>query len=606
MSDSDRSTAPGRVFPVIRPAFYTDALSASDAPGARLLALTSRPLSLKQRLLGWDLRPEDALARLFQFHRSAFDAESGRAFARSAFFWRLVHHTLSASWSDDALWQAARDAISTPLSATAVRDAVLEEVVVDSHWAFHAEMQGAEASKAEDLQRGWQHLRFIWDLTARTQALSPQRQLALETATRREIQRLFQVEQWKPALEIAELLVSRSPRTEHQDLLGLAVYYAGNAKLQANQASPSHSANAKALGRTAQQLEQLRVRFDRNALIYDLLARVYRQRAVSLANSGSVSEALVEIKKAPLYDPALDVDELDKTLHGLMVDLQARAAELQAMVRGRPNARLNVQGQQIVQEGKRGFGPAEAFMQSDAPNQIRDGFVVAQGNSLLESAGMDGSALSRDQLRAVYELFFSIRNRAPERGEAFDTAWATALSTQPSLQTVDLTHVRGFLQHRLYSKEPPPNAGVADTEWPQPVEPIPTQRDPAIADREPLTTWIFSPQSLLLKGVFAAALIVFLVALGLFVRDRYHRQVRDTAFAELREARVAGDADRLITAAEQFLANSIFADDPRDAEVADAYSAGLVQWALAHPTPSDEEQQHLTRYRTLVLHRSKK
>jgi hypothetical protein len=98
------------------------------------------------------------------------------------------------------------------------------------------------------------------------------------------------------------------------------------------------------------------------------------------------------------------------------------------------------------------------------------------------------------------------------------------------------------------------------------------------------------------------AVVLLIVASGIFARDAWARQARDTAFRQMTDAQGRREYLRVIEGAEKFLTHQPLngGNDPRAPNVVNLYSEALVHWVAQQPALDDGARAHIKRYEQLV------
>jgi hypothetical protein len=602
----------GRIFPVATPTLYAadaTATTESERAGQAVLALARGAFTRFARVAAVRLSPVRRLGRLLLVHRLALDAEVRQMPRRADFFWREAIRQLEALWRDDRAWSAviASHAIQpaaagTAMTADRLQTALLRELFADTHWAFYQTHHGADADPDN---RGFVHLDYLLQLVTRTSALDAARMDALAHAMRGFAGTCLQHRRGQRAEQAAAVLIERfGDGEEHQNLLATAICRRAIDELKHGDDEAAAKHNAEAMKAVAKRLETLRDRFGTNALLFDLLAGIHFRRAVALANSGQLADALVAIHKALAFDPALDgAGEARNKLIQMMNELRQQAQTIEAKVAATPNATLNQTGRQMVREAARGFEPLNAFIDSAEAARIVADWRIVQGRAIWRALGLSPAQASKEQLSAFYAALTSTLQRADGDLANVESAWDAAIQQHPEAAAVDRGTVLGWLRSRIDGR--PGDQAAERTKddaapWPCEIEQFVLAGLPGGRDGEPVAEWLFSSEARWVKTACAAAMVALCVVTVSFERESGHRNVRDTAFARLQEARTAGDYVRMMDAAETFLGSGVTVADARESEVKAAYSEALVRWAT-EDTPSDQAERRAARYRTLVL-----
>jgi hypothetical protein len=547
-----------RWFPCVRPDLYAAGDAAAPAPAAPLLQLAHRPLSRRQRYRGTGLDGEGRLARLLYLHRLGLEAELAGQARRADFFWTELQQALAAAVDRAEDWERRPPTVPAGASGS-LRSRLVREVFLETHAAFYNGRLSAGAALPVG-DRAFAHARHLRALSAFADLSDDERFALLDAPARAEIGACRAARRWDDAIRVAGAMRALFPeRIEYQDHW---------ADLTVARMLPALDRNPKQLDRqlrdaelvreTIDQLEQERRRHPYNRLLFELIGQLYHLRAVKLANGGQLSDALVTVARALAYYPTLtDAQRTQESLRRAMSDLNTQMTLVESQLRAYPLRSLTPDGQRLLNESRRGRGPADTFAASAEARQITDDYRRAQGRSLWRQIGLPEPASrwdARADLLAGALTAFSLA--APPDRHGVAAAWASAAAAFPDLAGTE-ARVSAFLARRLFGPEEP-------ADLPR----LKVERQPLWPRGEPWAFWLFSRRDRGLKWAAAAALVLLGLASALTAWEWWARRERASSYEALLAAVARSDAPQAVEAAEHFLAApSLVKTDGRAAQV---------------------------------------
>lgn len=578
---------------------------AQEAPGGVELS----GLSWAQLHIGVGLDGPAKVDRLLMLHRMAAQAEMSGRCLRADFFWQEIYLQLDRLWHDDDAWALAARSVKRPgnqkvLGGRELRDRVVAEVLMETHCAFYnGRVRHVEEPLADD--RAFVHSGFIAKLIDKAGMSGGVTDSLLTVPASARINALRRAGRWDEAIKACLDLLQRLPnqRVFQDELVDLHVEGA-IASLGGGESQAECAADAHRLRKAIDRLEAARCKFPCNSSFYGALSQCQQILAVKLANGGELADALAAARLAQKYDPYREeAVRTEEQLTELMTQLQAEIAEVQSQLARQPGAALNAEGQRLLNQAERGFGPMNEVEASAFAKALIEDFQRAQARAIWLEVGLPEPADRWDE-RAIglRNALAAVLADPPAHPEGLPDAWSKAKTGDSDLAELDASLVQVFLRHRLFDngKSEQPAAHSPDVvPGPAAVPAI------AIADKrpsiEPLDYWLFSRQDLRVKLQAVAAVVVLVVAGIWYVTDTRSRDVREQAYQSIAQAVAAGADEDVIRAAETFLSAKVAAHDKREDEVLRHYDAAFARWFVANSYALDEEgQRRIGRYRQLV------
>lgn len=600
-----------RWFPVVSLDLYDGGPPDSSAgPCARLarelLLLGSEEPAWGERLLGWRRGGEVGVARLLRLHRLGMAAESASLWERADFYWRELRSGLRRLWRKSAPWEQVfaglrqRGGAACEGTATEMRDRLLQEVFLDTHWAFYEGLsKGGEKPSADG--RAFVHVGAIEELLGYSPWPAARQQEAFGALLEARVRASLASGARDQAVDLATRLAGRFPGVfEYEELLVEAELDRTLGAIRNGPGERGSRADAEALGRGIGRLELLLARYPHNAGLYDSLGMVEHLHAVKLANGGQPAEGLLAVEKSLTYRPgSKEVFEARAQLRGLMTSLQQRMQEVERAVARRANAQLNAQGLHMRAQARTGTSLADSYRTSRAAGSVAAALPVAAARTLWRQIGLSAPAAQWDERSlSLRQALGSMSVREPYDEAAIAGAWRDAISRHPDLADLDAERICAFVRRRLLGGDAPKAAVPATA--PPPLVVLPRQGGPG---SEPFADWLASRGGLALRILTGAAVALLAIAAVLTGRDAFHEHALDRSWNELQQAAERQDDLGVVQAAESYLQAppAAAADPERRAAVLAAYSRSLVQWFVRLPgIPDAAALRHVERYRSLA------
>lgn len=552
---------------------------------AELARMRAAPLTRLQLVAGWRLPQKDRATRLLRFIDLAARAEVRGSWRRADFFWRGAERQLRALWrrpGPDTLTRGLR----TLLTATH-----------ESYFAAHL----SGVSKPAPDSRAFAHLDHVRKLAS---APFPAEDAGERYAAMLESRLAACLQRGRTAdtVAAADELVKRFPTARNQNLAVVTVHRAADAALSHGSDAATWAFNARSLAVGIGRLEDLRRRYPDNADVYAALASLHRTRAVCLANSLDVAEALAEIEKARAHAP--DDEQMATTakeLEELMTQRRRQLETILAEIGRTPNAELSVAGHQLRTDVAKGTTARDAYRQSGVPYLLKGQAVRARALSYFRGVGIaapeEGSLAENEAaLRKGIERTLT---GSPRTATEIAKGWQRAVKKDPLLSRFD----EGSVVAALAAGLPGDGAEVADEATATAFEAprLPLESRERKRSLEPLAFWFWSREGLLPK-TFAAVSLGLAVLCGMWATSAAAgREARDRTFQAMQRSFVRQDYAEAADAAERFLASPLAAHHP-DAvdEARGIYGVSLVELVAASPQGIDDAtSRRIAGYRAL-------
>lgn len=481
---------------------------------------------------------------------------------------------------------------------------LVNEMFIDTHCAFYnGRVRNTEELRPDD--RAFAHTRYIADLIDLSGLSRDERLTVLDQPTRMQIE-LYQADEgWEQAVQICTEMLRLFPGLrDYQSKL--ADLHASNtiSRLDNGTAKQKSLADAAILSKGIHLLEKTHEQYVYNVTFFEVLGHLHHLRAIKLANGGQLSEALLEVQKALMFNPYIEEAEKTRTkLIDMMTELRAQVQVLEEEWTKRPNAILSEEGQRLRTEAQRGFEPLATYTKSAEAEETATGFRMAQAHKVWHDVGLakpedrwDERALS------LIEGLSHVLNNPPADKSGLANAWDKVAAQDIGLAELDSISICSFLERRLFGgesdqeatqthespSEAPVLTGASAKRW---------QRD------EPFEYWLFSLRGLRVKIQAVAAIALLLLASGLAIREFSNRKARDIAYHQIQAAASSKDYLSVIRGAETFFSNPILSDrDAREQQVGTLYSEAIVRWFVSRGDELDAgAQAHIDRYRRLIV-----
>jgi hypothetical protein len=545
------------------------------------------------------------VGRMLLLHRLAFEAEQAGRWRRADFFWRETHNGFRRLWLLPKIWARAATALgeTEPSDGTTLRDRIGRELLIDTHEAF-VNGRLAAATPVRSGDRLFVHVGYLRDLLNLTEASPEERLKFLLPAIEAEIQARETEKSWDAAAVLAQELVE----LDYSDMSAqerLAWIYFRRTVEDAPKGQELE--HARKVNRSIEDLERLRRTGVDRSLYFDLIGRLYHLRAILLANSGQLPEALVEARKSQDFCPSLEVaGQSMQQLVDAMKALQRRMEQLQKELRSSSNKSLTVDGQRMLRQAQTGFSLLNSYVASDEPAKIAAARQLALAREVCRDIGLSdaGEARAVAVLDAVGSLYGSDAKTEQDLAALFQQRAAG----NTELAEIDGGQVASFIVRRRrensgekFGEETAKTDQTPEAKPPRHAQSIPPSERSRFG-LEPFGYWLFGTQDRPARVLFAAAVVVTVAALGGTGLEIIGSRERAPAYAAIVAADEQNDGKTVIAQAQRFLsAWSLHATDDRLAFVVKSYALQFNRWfAELSGSLTDADRAQIKTYPRLV------
>jgi hypothetical protein len=595
-----------RFLPGLGPNFYSD-IDTDCSEQSAVFRLFTIGLSLGsfQKISGWKLDPLHKVGRMLLLHRLAFEAEQAGKWHRADFFWRETLSGFRRLWLLPNIWARAAAALGETEASdgTMLRDRITRELLIDTHEAFVNERLSA-GTPVTSGDRLFVHVGYLRDLLNLTGASPEQRLKFLRSAIEAETQALEIEKSWDAAAVLAQELVE----LDCSDMSAqerLAWIYFRRAVEDAPKGQEIE--HARRVNRSIEDLERLRRTGVDRSLYFDLIGKLHHLRAILLANSGQLPEALVEARKSQDFCPSLEIAAQSlQQLIDAMKALQTRVEEVQNEVRSSSNKSLSPAGERMLRQAQRGFSSLNSYVASEEPAKIAAARQLAFAREVCRDIGLSdaGEARAVAVLDAVGSLYGSDAKTEQDLAALFQQR--AAGSTE--LAGIDGGQVALFIARRRWEnaaekagEETAKPDQAPEGEPPKHVQSIPPSERSRFS-LEPFNYWLFSAQDKPARALLAAAVIVLIAAISGTGLEIIGSRERAPAYAAIVAADEQNDGKTVIAQAQRFLnAWSLHATDDRLGFVIKSYALQFNRWfAELSGSLTDADRAQINTYARLV------
>ncbi|HEY4639806.1 MAG TPA: hypothetical protein VII75_00550, partial [Thermoanaerobaculia bacterium] len=414
-----------------------------------LLSLAREETSPFQLASGQRLDALGRVRRLFALHRRAMDAERAGVVARADFYWREVIATLRRLWSNEAAWEAAAERAGGSMSGDEARQAVLTEILIDTHRGL---FMAYVHDDAKPDNRAFVHGAYVRELVTVTVMPRHRAYAIVRPMVEREIASCRSAGLWEAARALAAWMMSIYPEGEFfHDLAAQIELDALAREMGENTTEASAAREATSIQKTIDRLERSLLKYPTTISFFNALAALYRARAVRLTNSGTLAPALAAIEAALAYggDDG-DAEALKKQLLDLMRQKQEQVDQLNARLRMMPRAQLNANGLRARADADTGRRLAESFRAKERPEIVSERHR-AEACTIFRRIGIpapdEHSDVIADDMRSAFD---AISKHPPRSDAELAAIWQEAVTNSPRLASVDRDGVLRFFAHVLW------------------------------------------------------------------------------------------------------------------------------------------------------------
>lgn len=346
-------------FPPLTPDLY--ALPAENSPFLQLATTRLSPLKMA---LGTGLTPIGQLTRLMMFHKKAFLAELAGEWKRADFYFDKCHQLLKEVSGEEDAWGQFKQKFRLDGDIGQLKQQTISEIFIETHLAFFRSSEKDENLPEAERQRSFYHLECAYLLAVHFQDLIQDEivldiyaQLFRRLYGRGEKNRVLKlIQQGKSGKRFNAFLTA-----SERDI----VFTSALEELTPKDANK----NVDILKKAASHINLMHPELPDDLEWYNQLGLLYVRLAVQQANAGNLSDALLSVEKAGVYNPDLPgLPQLKIQLNDMMANLQAQMARVKRQLSY--NQHLTGEGQRLMNEANRGFKPVEQFLNSEQPQDI--------------------------------------------------------------------------------------------------------------------------------------------------------------------------------------------------------------------------------------------
>lgn len=526
------STGNRRFFPLITPELYR---LCGNAPNERadqwaahrLLDLGNQRCTLRQRFGLWLSGPQ-WIRRLLYMHRLGLEAELSGRFVQADFYWSESRRSLRvvppghSAWASLASilvsWEPSIEALSDPHQ---LRQRLVEEILLDTHCAFY---NGQLTDPMTPDSRAFDHIDHLKKLLSMFETPDDVRRALVGEPILARVDASLRVKQFDEAIRLVRELVTTFPtHLPYQDKAAGVFFSFAVEHVSPDGGEAASRDEATTLARHIENLTLFHRTHPYSLGCFDALARLYHIQALKLTNGNRHAQALHAIELALAYKPAWQEalesqKRIESILHSLHKDYEKVLLDLDGVNRRRA-----------------GEIAARLTKARARDNWLRLGLPVPPEED-------------RDkQAECLLTVINLLRQKQPADALSLAAAWYEIRSEHPEL---GIDQLRADVIERYFlgrDDEREVSNGKGETFV------LASPLRPRLFSHAPFDLWLVSAHDIGFKLQTAAALV--LLALGLIITqlNSQHRNARDLAFVELREATNALHDQAAVAAAERFL-----------------------------------------------------
>ncbi len=589
-----------RVFPAVG-----ELILENGSAGTPILSLGESPFRLFKKR-GPANQAAAALWLFCQGLRAELDGKTDRA----DFFWEEMDAVMKRLTSTREGVSNAfrllveRESAQHELSLEAIVARLIDEVFIDVHLAFY-NASAREVNQSSTKDRANFHLDRVKTFLSLSDMSPLDRAALLRPALQTQFDSLRESNAWNRAADVAAAMLELDPNNVlDQDRFVDAVTRAALKAFSQDNSPTGNAREAAAIQIALQKLDSIRPRMPFNEDLYTAMSQLHHMRAIRLANSNQLPQALLSSEIAVTIQPNFEEGQKVRSqLIGMMSDLQEAVKKLEDELSRQHNASLTAQGLAMQRQARTGYHLLNDFVKSALAIDLAGGAENSRRIGLWQRLGLrPPDDRWAERAATLFVGLTTVLNREPADRVSLDAEWRNVIAEHSDLAAVETQKVTNFLAHRLFD-EPWEPASVEPAPLPhEPVDPpllatTPPSKDPAGI---PFRCWIYSGQDRGMKVRWAMCLALIAVALWLGLHEWSVRAARNAAFADLDQAASVQDAAGVLAAADRFLSAPGSAADPRRVQVISAYRSAIVDWFnnLRHITEADRAK--IARFQTLT------
>jgi len=522
------------------------------------------------------------LEHIYQYYLLAFEAEIAEKWERADFYWK---NTLSAT----------KQLILPEKEAKLSNDQLdiqsfIKEILIDSFCAFYNNY-GNKKEKKQYEKRSNAILKFLEETFLISNLSETEQDYILMPLFKQDSLDAVEAKNWKKVASISKKALAKMPNNKFFQKEIITAYYFEIIE-NLNKKKSNHQYHINQLEKGIKKIEDIRLKNPYLNEAYYYLADLHQVLAVKQTHvRGKMSEALVSMQKALVYDPFLkDGQKLLNQLYGLMKEVIGYSTQIKAQLQRQYNAQLSPEGQLMVNDANKGYAPSDNYVKSTAAQKIKAQRETGIYREVWEGIGLDTNISDLNYLsKKLFWAIEHIKKNRPESIGALPRAWNITPKDDLELSSAEdelvLVYLREFLFDiaPLEKQELTPNYFLIET---APSDSVPSGL--------PLKEWFWSKQDLRLKLQAAAAIALVLLASILFAISTHRYNQRNLAYNNLLIAQKQAHYSQVMDEAVTFLEHPPFGKhDNRTEEVKAFYSETFVKWFL---TQNEEDLNSESKY----------
>lgn len=568
-----------RFFPPINANLYDFSLTKqSELESAfTILKLAKQPFNHWQRWTGLSLDAKGKLGRLLWMHQSLIEEELNGHWQRANFYWREIVKTIKKMNGQKDIWkqldkQFLLDADYLTDNPDGLRYRILVELLIDSNRAlFNGRVSLSENKLPDD--RALVFAERIKELLPLVEMKESERWYVADHFAEIIVETYRKKGKFQQAIKTCEEMVRKFPEQwKYQDILVSLETQSVLNDLDNQENSDANARDAHSLYRACKALTRIAKDYPYNPTIYDSLGLLSQIRAVKLANSGDIAEALLAVEESLTYLPGSEQTlELREQLRSSMQALQSQIAQVEAELAQKSGATLNSEGERLRAQARQGTKSADKFIKSRHQAKVLEKVWQAQAVRLWLNAGLGGTTekIVNDAI-TLYEALLPLFNEPPKEAGIFREALLEITTNIPQITPEKFELLKRYLERRLFEidAEIDSSAEQNDNDEDSPILLPQKGKEAGMASKEPVGMWLFGTEALGVKSFALISLAMLMVSGGMLIWNTHQDTQRDEAYAKLIKAAQTNDAESLHHAAESFWAAKGFTPDERDSQVA--------------------------------------
>lgn len=571
-----------RFFPPISPSLYSiscsgystrDTVAIPNQPSpVAVLALADRIFTRWQLWTGRGLDATGQLGRLLWLHRSVLDDELNGRWKQADFYWREILRTLGKMQERKYVWEQLNGRFGFEVQNRSkkpdeLRDRVIAELLIDTNCAlFNGRLKQAETIKPDD--RALTYATYLQELLPLAGFGEDERWLIAEPLADILIKTHQEHGEIQLAIKICEDIARDYPNHwKFQDLIFELRTQSAFAALHNENHRNSNLNDARRLRTEVDVLERLTKTYPYNPAIFESLGLLNQIRAIKLANGDELCEAILAIEESLAYSPdSSQAVEIREQLRTSMKELKTQVAKIEAKIAAIPGAALSADGERLRIEANRGTKAANRFTNSERAVTIAEAVRHARAWRLWQLVGLGGT--DEQVGRRAIDLCEALQPLFDENLQNLEELRARLVEVIADIPEIDAS-MRESLEHHLERLFFRPDSPEEETPMQYTEDPLvwDSHKVTEVPSKEPVGMWLFSKEASSVKVFAAATLTAMMVSGAMAGWDRYERNRRDQAYAQLFNSVSLGEEQAVLRAADEFLSTTEFKADARHSQV---------------------------------------